>query len=108
MQRIRFQSLTAVLVCYRHELTRTPVIHCYGKRKHQQRPERIVNRDWAEEDAAYGLIGDPEAGGEHEKCFYKGGNVLNIAVAVRMDFICRLVRDAHRKKRESCAGKVDS
>ena len=50
--------------------------------------------DVAEEDPLDRLIDDPAAGDEKEDGLDEGGEILDLAVAVRMGFVGRAVRDA--------------
>ena len=60
----------------------------------EEGPQARVDMDLTEEDPPDGLVDDPGAGDEEEHRLDEGGEVLDLAVAVRVGLVGRPVRDA--------------
>ena len=93
------------MICSWRERHRSTAIEVSKTAKGQGR-ELDLGR--VEEDAVDGLVGDPDAGDDHEAGFDEGGEVLDLAVAVGVVFVGGLAGDADGEEGEAGAEQVDA
>src|ERR1700722_11959163 len=107
VERVCFERLAPIFVCDGHQLARSPQINSDGKGENEQRPEGVANHHRVEKDADDRLIGNPDTGGQHEKCLDECRDILYLSVTIRMVLFRWFIGDADRKKCESSPGKID-
>ena len=108
VERIGGQSRRSSARGHRAELPGTPKIHADREKQHGNRQQRVVQLHRAEKDTLHRLPDDPGAGDSHQPRLAEGGEILNLAVAVGMILVCRLVAHLHGEVGQRRGDQVES
>ena len=95
-------------LCHGAQLPRTPVIDSDRGQKHQYWPHRVAQLHRVEEDPLHCLPDDPRARKGHQDRLAKCGEVLNLAVAVGMIIVGRLVAHLDGKEGQRRPHQIES
>ena len=107
MERVGLEGLTVILPGGPIEHPGTGDVHGDGDGHDQESPEAGVDLPGMDQEAPDGLINDPGAGDEQEDGLDEGREVLDLAVAVGVFVVGRLVGEMDGEERDDGRDEVE-
>src|SRR5260370_7686040 len=108
MERIRLQCLTVIFLSNPSQSARAPEIYRHGKEHRQKRGPIGLDVDVLEEQSFDGFVNDDETSDQQQAGLDERRKVLNFSVPILTVGVCRLVRYAHREKRDRGSDQIQS